>query len=389
MKFTKTLSIGLLAVAFLLGASARAEVIDVSLAPYSAVGDGSTDNLPALKEALGAADDGDTLFFPPGDYRFELTGAQIRIPAGVTLLGQKGETKFHLLSSGENGKHREFLRFSSRVTLEGLTIERAADFPLVMFPLFGELSDLTVRNCTIVGNKTSFPSKYCHAFQVGVGTVENVLFSRMEIRNCSFGLFQTNDATGSLKSMRVELSRFAENTSSDLEFNSPRGEMRDITVSQCHFQDNLCKTPSAGFAVGFANVKNGKVEDCLIQNYGSEGLHVEDRSENIQLVGNVIRGGSLLQPNGVVMIVNDSRKVEVRDNVIDARPNSNKTHLILVTAGGDKFKNPSDVSVTENLLVNGPATRTWYLQRGSGPPPEQNVVIEPENASAETEKEED
>ena len=125
-------------------------------------------------------------------------------------------------------------------------------------------------------------------------------------------------------------------------------------------------------------MKNGKVEDCLIQNYGSEGLHVEDRSENIQLVGNVIRGGSLLQPNGVIMIVNDSRKVEVRDNVIDARPNSNKTHLILVTAGGKKFPNPSDVSVKGNVLVNGTKTVTWYLQGGSGPEPEGNVVFKPE-----------
>lgn len=365
------------------GGAARAGVVDLSQAPYSAAGDGEVDDLPALKKALGALEEGDTLFFPPGEYRFNLTASQIRIPAGVTLLGREGKTKIQLHTAGESNKHREFLRFSSDVTMEGLTIERAADYPLVMFPLFGNLENLTVRNCVILGNKSAFPGRYCHAFQVGVGAVEKVLFRRIEIRNCSFGLFQANDATGSLKSMRVELARFAENTASDLEFNSPRGEMEDITVNRCHFENNLCKTPSAGFAVGFANVKKGKVENCLIQNYGSEGLHVEDRSENIQLVGNVIRNSSLLQANGVIMIVNDSRKVEVRDNIVDARANTNKTHLILVTAGGDKFDNPSEVNVTGNILVNGPATRTWYLQHGSGPPPSKNLIIDPNDEPAE------
>ena len=65
-----------------------------------------------------------------------------------------------------------------------------------------------------------------------------------------------------------------------------------------------------------------------------------------------------------------------RDNYIDGRLNPNSPHLILVTAGGDKFPNPSDVSVIDNVLINGPTTRTWYLQDGSGPEPVGNRIID-------------
>ncbi len=363
-----------------LAVSTYGKVVDLTSEPFSAVGDDATDNLAALTSALSSLEAGDTLLIPPGDYRIVLSDGQIKVPAGVTLLGQNNKTTLRLLSSEGTDKHRSFLNISSDVTLEGLTIERAADFPMVIFPVFGDISSITVRNCVIVGNKTRFPGTYCHAIQVGAGKVKGFLLSGVEIRNCEFGLFQTNNATGSLESMTVEDSLFRRNTASDLEFNSPKGSMRDITVRRCFFRDNLCKSPGAGFAVGFANVKNGKVVNCSIQNYGSEALHVEDRSEDILLAGNTITGGSLIQPNGVITVLSSSNKVVVDGNLIDARSNTNKPHLILVTAGGNQFSNPSAVSIINNVLVHGPATRTWYLQPGSGPPPSENIVAEFEDA---------
>jgi hypothetical protein len=108
---------------------------------------------------------------------------------------------------------------------------------------------------------------------------------------------------------------------------------------------------------------------------GALTLHVEDRSEDIRLAGNTIVGGSKIQPNGVILVVNDSRKVVIEGNYIDGRPNEKKVHLVLVTAGGPKFPNPSEVSVKDNVLLNGPKTVKWYLQKGSGPEPSGNVVV--------------
>lgn len=360
---------------------ANAEFLNITEAPFAAVGDGTTDDRPALVRAFAKANAGDTILFPPGDYRMNLTGGALKIPQGVTLWGQSGKSRLSLGTTGKSGEYREFLRPASDVTIEGLTIVRDSDFPAVLIPLSGDASKIVIRNCRVDGSKSRYPKRYCHAFRVGSGTVKDVTFDGVTIEDCSFGLFQPNSATGTLEGMTVENCRFERNTASDLEFNSPNGVMKNIVVRNCFFRDNASQSSSAGFAVGFANVTNGTVENCVIQNYGSEALHVEDRSNDIQLIGNTILGGSLLQPNGVILVVNDSRRVRIENNFVDGRLNSNRSHLILVTAGGKHFANPSDVAVIGNVLINGEQTRTWYLQNGSGPDPVGNHVIEQERKS--------
>jgi len=359
---------------------AEAKTLSLTEAPFSATGDGTADDLPALARAVSEAKPGDTVLIPPGSYRMVLTGRALAIPDGVTLLGQGGMSKFALSSNGKSSDYREFLRPKSDVAIEGLTIERDADFPSVLLPIYGDASNIAFRNCRIFGNQARFPHS-CHAFRVGVGIVKDFKLDGVVIENCCYGLFQSNDATGTLDGVQVEHCRFARNTASDLEFNSPRGIMRNIVVRECFFRDNLCKSASAGFAVGFVNVVTGRVEKCVIQNYGSEALHVEDRSADIQLVGNTIIGGSLRQPNGVIMVLSGSKRVTIEGNFIDARSNTNRPNLILVTSGGKQMAKPSEVLLTGNVLVNGSSTRSWFLQNRSGPAPPGNLVI-PEAASA-------
>ncbi len=354
---------------------ASAKLINLKDTPYSAAGDGATDDRPALGRAFNDAKPGDTVLVPPGRYRMILTGGAMAIPEGVTLWGQAGQSKFLLASNGKGSAYREFLRPKSDVTVEGLTIERDGDFSGVLLPVSGDASNITFRNCRIIGGQSRFPKSDCHGFRVGFGTVKNFTLDGIAVEDCCYGLFQPNDATGTLEDVLVEHAQFERNTASDLEFNSPRGTMRNIVVRECFFSDNLSKSAGGGFAVGFANVKTGRVESCHIRNYGSEALHIEDRSTGIRLAGNTITGGSTRQPNGVIMVLNDSKHVTITANTIDARPNTNTVHLILVTAGGKQFPNPTDITVTDNLLVNGPHTKTWYLQEGSGPAPAGNIVV--------------
>lgn len=358
-----------------LAGPAHARIVHLKDAPCSAAGDGIADDRAALGRAFAEAKPGDTVLVPAGAYRMVLTGGAMAIPAGVTLWGQAGKSKFLLSSNGKGSEYREFLRPGSDVTVEGLTIERDAGFSGILLPVSGDASNITFRNCRLLGAQSRFPNSDCHGFRVGHGTVRNLTLDGLSIEDCCYGLFQPNDATGTLEAVLVEHSRFERNTASDLEFNSPKGVMRDIVVRECFFAKNACRSPSGGFAVGFANVQNGRVESCQIRDYGSEALHVEDRSTDILLTGNTIIGGSTRQPNGVILVVNDSRKVSISGNFIDARPNTNKVHLVLVTAGGRNFPCPTDVSVNGNVLVNGPRTQTWYLQDGSGPAPAANLVV--------------
>lgn len=357
----------------LVPAVAGAEVVNLREPPFAAVGDGAADDGPALRRALGAAEAGDTLLVPPGVYRILLDGPAMQIPDGVTLWGHSAKSRFVLHSSGDG--HREFLRPGSNVTIEGITIERAAAFPIVLLPIFGDVSDVALRHCRFIGNSEKLNGPYCHAIQLGVGALKNLSLHGVEISDCTYGLFQANDATGVVDGVMVERSRFERNTASDLEFNAPGGRMQNVHVRDCSFRDNRCTSASAGFAVGFANVQNGRVEDCDIRGYGSEALHVEDRSADIVLSGNTIVGASMLQPNGVILVIRDSRRVKIENNFIDARRNTSGPHLVLVTAGGETFACPRDVVVKDNVLVNGPETRPWYLQPGSGPPATGNLLI--------------
>lgn len=345
-------------------------------APFQAVGDGETDNRPALQQALEKLQSGDTLVVPAGDYRLVLTDKPLSVPAGVSVVGQGGQTRFLLASSGDGKQFRNWLKLGSSVRLSGLVVKRVEAFPTVLLPLFGELENITLHDVTIDGNTEQLKGPYCHAIQVGIGHLKGLMLDRVVITRCSFGLFQSNDANGTVENVVVQQSLFHSNAASDLEFNSPHGTMRNIVVQDCLFRDNQSTTAGAGFAVGFANVTDGTVQRCDIRNYGSEALHVEDRSSNIELISNTITKGSYRQNNGVIMVLSDSTGVVVAENTIDARANENKPHLVLVTAGGDRFKRPNDVTVRRNVLIHGPETRTWYLQPDSGPKPEGNTVVE-------------
>lgn len=369
----------LLAPLAVLHAADAPAVINLRQSPYSARADGRTDDRPAFAAAFSAAKKGDTVFVPAGDYRIVLPqGVRLSMPEGVALVGEKGLSRFVLVSEGDAKSHREFLLPGSSSVMQGIHFSKEGTFPAVLFPLSEERDGIVFRDCVFDGGSEKFPSPYCHCFQVGSGTLKNLVIERIMLRGFTFGLFQANSARGLVEGVRVVQSLFERNTASDLEFNAPNGKMTDITVRDCTFRDNLSKSASGGFAVGFANVKRGTVERCRIEGYGAEALHVEDRSEEILLKGNTIIGGSKIQPNGVILVVNDSRKVTIEGNYIDGRPNGNKPHLILVTAGGNALPNPSGVLVKDNVLINGETTTTWYLQPGSGPEPAGNVVVKPD-----------
>ncbi|WP_050026918.1 right-handed parallel beta-helix repeat-containing protein [Verrucomicrobium sp. BvORR034] len=357
-------------------AVAEARTVNFAEVAGQAVGGGSTDHREALAKVLSSLQAGDILLVPPGEYRVVLGKAGLTVPVGVTILGQGRKSVFVLASEGGEKEYREFLRPQSGVVLEGITIERRGAFPLVMMPVVGKVEGLTLRGGRFIGNSAAYPGTYCHALQVGGGDLSQFEMDGVEIRGCTYGLFQSNQAKGKVEGVLVRNSEFAENESSDLEFNAPNGIMRDIVVRDCVFRDNRSKNASGGFAVGFANVQKATVQDCRIENYGAEALHVEDRSAEVLLKGNTVVTASTLQNNGIILVVNASHGVVIEGNYLDARRNGNATHMVLATAGGSKFEKPTDVVVKDNILIMGAATKKWYLEPGvEAAPPSGNKII--------------
>lgn len=364
-----------LGIAILISAqAAQAAVKNLKDPPFSAVGDGLVDDRPALASALSSLTTGDILVVPPGNYRIVLTGSTLQVPAGASILGQR-EKSVLLLENNGSTAYRELLRpAGSNVTIEGLTIQRNANFPIVALPLFGygNLSNYTLKNCTING-RCDLYSNYFHCFQIGKDTVTAVTLSELTITKCSYGLFGANTAIGTLDGILVTNCQFDQNYATDLEFNLPNGTCKNVTITDCYFSNNQATASSAGWAVGLARIDTATVMDCYIRNYNRAGIHVESRSHDVVLSGNILKGTATVGDNPII-ILNGSYDVSIDRNVIDTRDNPTTAFCVLVTAGGATATLPTNVSVTNNLVVKSATTRDWYLQPGFGPAPTGNIV---------------
>lgn len=351
------------------------EIINIKDAPYSAKGDGSTNDRAAFAAAFAALNPGDTLYVPDGIYRIILTGSTLVQPAGTTILGQRGGAMLKLENGGSSSP-RQFLKpGGDNVIIDGITIERAANFELVVFQLYDSSNPdgITIRNCTIIGNRNIY-SSVCHGFKAGDNSVSNILLENLYVTTCTYGLLIDSSATGSVDEITVHNSQFYRNYATDLEFNAPNSYAANITVTDCHFRENQGTAASAGWAVGLAEVHTATILDCFISDYGRAGIHVEDHSEDVLISGNHFINTATIGDNPV-FVISSSNNVSIDRNVIDARDNTRSgMHLVLVTAGGGGHSVPTNVSVTGNILVNGPATTTWYLQPGSGPAPTGNII---------------
>ncbi len=76
-----------------LSTRAKRDIIDVTLPPYNAVGDGETDNTEALQRALSESGEGKILYFPFGVYlcgKIDFSGdITVRFDAGAVLCNKE------------------------------------------------------------------------------------------------------------------------------------------------------------------------------------------------------------------------------------------------------------------------------------------------------------
>jgi parallel beta-helix repeat protein len=229
-------------------------------------------------------------------------------------------------------------------------------------PFTGSFSGFTFRGVTVIGNKDVYSSQYAHCIQLA-GNISNVLIESSTFKTCEFAVFQNSDATGTVDGFTVHNSIFFHNFASDLEFNAPNSIMKNINVTNTQFSNNNNSGPSAGWAVGLANVHNVLVQNNTITNYKTCGIHVEDRSSNVLINNNQIINAAQQNDNDI-FIVSNSTNINVTNNIIDARNNTRDHYIVLATAGGSA-PIPTNVLVRGNTLYAGHNTSMWYLQPGN------------------------
>ena len=322
---------------------ARGTVHDVRAA--GATGDGTTDDAAAFVRSLAAARPGDTVQVPAGTYRLVLP-QPLELPAGVLLAGQPGRTVLRV----EPGAVAAVEVAGADTAVDGLELARNADVETVLLRV-GKADRLTLSRLVLSGATDSYDA-FCHGIQLGV---TDDVSTGLVVRDCllhrlTYGLYQANESVAITVGVRVTGSTFARNANTDLEFNSPAGSFRDVTVRDCTFRDN----DSPGFAVGIAHCAEVTVTGCSMTNYRMEAVHLEDWSSDVTVSGCRFTACGLRE-FAHVQIISGCTRVVVRDNTHDAGANTEPIALVNAlaggrgdTAGGRATVPPTAVTVTGN-----------------------------------------
>lgn len=343
-------------------------VIDVR--DRGARGDGSTDDTAVIQRAVAdAAGRRATVYFPAGTYSYRTTDS-LRPAGGVTLAGAPGQSVLSLRPGGGSDYATVIRPQGDGVTLDGLVLERAEDFPCVFVGVPG-VAGLTLSRMSFVGHQDRFTANYCHGVQLGIdnnGTTTGLRWTDSVVGTMSYGLFQDNASTATTSDVEVTGCRFVANADTDLEFNNPSGAMSGIRVSDCEFRDH----GPGDFAIGVAYCSDVTITNNTVRSYPQEGIHVEDYSSRVSITGNRFAACGLVEYSHIQLISGCS-DITVANNTFDASADGPGITVVWALAGGSGLSAggrpvvpPSRVTVTGNAFTLPTGVRAVSFEGVSG-----------------------
>lgn len=308
----------------------------VTLDTYYLATDGN-DYAPSFRRAISAlnAIGGGRILLGNKVYRVVSTASSfsINVGANITIEGSQF-TEIDLDTDVTGATYRQlFSQTGNNVTLRNLTIKRINEFQCVMITQ-GAFTGLTLDNVNVNGQFNVYGANYCHFLQVGTGvTGGGIVWKGGSVQNCSYGLFMTVASTSNVTGILVDNVAFSNNYATDLEFNSPNGNITDATVRTCNFANNQATAAGAGFAVGFAHVTRGRVIGGTISGYYNEGIHCEDYCADIVVDGVALASCGRNQ-GSYIQVISGCDGVIITNSYLDASANTTNIPLINVLAGG-------------------------------------------------------
>jgi hypothetical protein len=342
-----------------LGASPVVNVRDLG-----ATGDGTTDDGDAIRRGMDQVNrSGGTLFFPAGTYYYRATGP-LRPAAGVTLAGAPGASTITFDSPASD----DFVDFcvvdAAGVTLDGLIVRRAAEFPAVLLDL-GAAQSFSFTRGALLGDTDALPGADCHGVKFpDEGTAGPITIADSTFATLTYGLLQANASTAVVSDVAVQRCSFTRNANTDLEFNSPYGSIRQVRVEDCAFSDN----DSEGFGVGLAHVAGAEVRGNTFDRYALEALHIEDYSTDVTVQNNTFTSCGL-RDHSHVQIISGSQRVSVVENTFHATDNTRPIYVVNAlpggtnrTAGARPPGPPSGVTVERNTFDCADPAVPLYFQ---------------------------
>lgn len=255
--------------------------LDVRL--FGAKGDGSTDDLAAVRNAYTtAAASGKPLYFPDGTYLVKTTStfsAVINVTtAGVRIIGSGKAT---LKAHGSSASGIRLIQVGADdVQIDGLGIDPNGVSNGTGVYISGA-SRTTVRNCRITNPR----SGGVHI----VGGVFDLLVTGNQVTGAAYGVLANDPATGGRWSFTNNVLRGAGSNDGDgIEINCPTTGITDVLIADNLISNYQAINQNGGFGIGLANVQRATISGNHVSGCSRNGIHLEDGAADVTITGNTV-----------------------------------------------------------------------------------------------------
>lgn len=373
-------------------AAASSAPLTLNFADYGAC-DGITNDGKAFSTALAELSDsgGGVLVLPPNDIALTLTALPtFEVPGNVQITGHPGATRILLSSAHPNLWFAFAGSRGSNVAFDGVMFVRNSDCTMIFFYPGGH-DGFHLHNCVIDGQRGTLAGHTVHGLSLEQsGPKRNISLTDCTVTGVNFGVLQSNSATSSVDTFRVDNCLFTGNDADDLEFNAPNALMRNVAVTNSRFTNNLSENAAASLGIGLAHVSDAIIENCYFEHYYGEAIHLEDYCENVTIRGNRIftcgtnpKRDTLtdLDRSGI-SVMSGSSDVTITGNILDHTANRNSLHGIVVknlpgdlTPGGRPNIPPLRVTITDNTIRCGRSYQGMWITNVTDVVVRDNTII--------------
>jgi parallel beta-helix repeat protein len=303
---------------------AFANTINVKLPPYSAKGDGKTNDQAAITKAINAGKAGDTIYFPTGNY---LHSASLTFKASENALGDGATKSFLTATTATNGA---LVFTGTNVTIKALCVQYSNPVDSTAYSANG----IYVHNIT--------------GFTVASTTVQKTSANGVSVNVASHGLI-----TSSRISSPTETGVYLQRTTTT----SVTSNVFPLTSTAVYVNNTYQTGTAQSIAITSNNIQNssGNTATPGIYVVGVKGCTI-----NSNTVSNNMWGGILVQGENLTGL-GPSSNVTVHGNTVSNCGFNGSIYVDGSSDGGFGATTVTNVTVTSNTMTNNPATAILVL----------------------------